>query len=154
MGCLEVPPNSICVIPRGIRFSVALPDGPSRGYVLEVFNGHFELPDLGPIGANGLANIRDFETPVAAFEDRHVPYTILSKYQGHLFSVTQVRCRRLLQALCKCGANSRSPPPPPAARPVRRAPVCSRFRRTTRPSMSWRGTATMRRTVTTSPSFA
>ena len=43
-------PNQICVIPRGIRFSINLPDGPSRGYVLEVFNGHFELPDLGPIG--------------------------------------------------------------------------------------------------------
>jgi homogentisate 1,2-dioxygenase len=52
-GQMEVPPNHIAVIQRGIRFAVSLPDGPVRGYVLEVFNGHFELPDLGPIGRWG-----------------------------------------------------------------------------------------------------
>ncbi|KJE96336.1 homogentisate 1,2-dioxygenase HgmA [Capsaspora owczarzaki ATCC 30864] len=88
LGILEVNPNEICVIQRGIRFSVAV-DGPSRGYVLEVFGQHFRLPDLGPIGANGLANPRDFETPVAWFEERDEPFTIISKYQGVLFAAKQ-----------------------------------------------------------------
>ena len=70
-GFLDVAPNEIAVIQRGIRFRVAV-DGPSRGYVCEVFCGHFSLPELGPLGANGLANARDFLYPVAAFEDREV----------------------------------------------------------------------------------
>lgn len=49
-GILNVPPGQIAVIQRGMRFSVALPTGPARGYVLEVFGGHFTLPDLGLIG--------------------------------------------------------------------------------------------------------
>lgn len=84
-GCLEVPPNHIAVIQRGISFSVNLPDGPSRGYICEVFSGHFELPDLGPIGANGLASPRDFEVPVASYEDLNVDYTVYTKYQGEMF---------------------------------------------------------------------
>lgn len=63
-GRMRVEPNEICVIQQGMRFSVAV-SGPSRGYILEVYNGHFVLPSLGPIGANGLANPRDFLTPVA-----------------------------------------------------------------------------------------
>jgi len=85
MGRMRVEPNQICVIQQGIRFSVAV-SGPSRGYVLEVFNNHFVLPNLGPIGANGLANPRDFLTPVAWYEDRQADFTVVSKYQGHLFS--------------------------------------------------------------------
>jgi homogentisate 1,2-dioxygenase len=57
------------VIPRGVRFRVELPDGPSRGYICENYGALLKLPDLGPIGSNGLANPRDFETPHAAFED-------------------------------------------------------------------------------------
>lgn len=88
-GRMKVDPNEICVIQQGMRFSVDV-EGPSRGYVLEVFDGHFTLPCLGPIGANGLANPRDFLTPVAWFEDREVKqFTVISKYQGHLFSATQ-----------------------------------------------------------------
>ncbi|KAK7107384.1 homogentisate 1,2-dioxygenase-like isoform X2 [Littorina saxatilis] len=88
-GRMQVDPNEICVIQRGIRFSVHV-DGPSRGYVMEVFNGHYELPNLGPIGANGLANPRDFETPCAWYEDRDVSgYTVISKYHGHLFAAKQ-----------------------------------------------------------------
>uniref|UniRef100_M4BV04 homogentisate 1,2-dioxygenase n=1 Tax=Hyaloperonospora arabidopsidis (strain Emoy2) TaxID=559515 RepID=M4BV04_HYAAE len=68
-GRLKVSPHEICVLQRGIRFSVEL-DEPSRGYILEVYNHHFILPDLGPIGANGLASPRDFEHPSAAYEDR------------------------------------------------------------------------------------
>jgi len=84
-GWLYVPPGFIAVIQRGIRFSVNV-DGPSRGYVLETYQGHFRLPDLGPIGANGLANPRDFETPVAAYEDRqNIDFVILNKFLGGLF---------------------------------------------------------------------
>lgn len=88
-GKMYVQPNEICVIPQGIRFSVAV-EGPTRGYILEVYDGHFKLPDLGPIGANGLANPRDFLTPTAWFEDRNVDgYKVVSKYQGALFVATQ-----------------------------------------------------------------
>jgi len=73
-----------------MRFSVAV-EGPSRGYIAEVYDTHFKLPDLGPIGANGLANPRDFLTPTAWFEDRDVPdFKIVAKYQGVLFSISQV----------------------------------------------------------------
>merc|ERR1712212_243380 len=66
-GRMVVAPNEICVIQQGIRFNVDV-EGPSRGYVLEVYDDHFVLPNLGPIGANGLANPRDFLTPTACFD--------------------------------------------------------------------------------------
>ncbi|RDA90889.1 hypothetical protein CP533_4456 [Ophiocordyceps camponoti-saundersi (nom. inval.)] len=70
LGCLLVRPMEVCVLPRGVRYRVRLVDGlPVRGYALELWQGHFALPDLGPIGSNGLANARDFQTPVASFED-------------------------------------------------------------------------------------
>lgn len=65
---MTVAPNEICVIQQGMKFSVGVSQL-SRGYILEVYDNHFILPDLGPIGANGLANPRDFETPTAWFED-------------------------------------------------------------------------------------
>ena len=68
-GRIEVEPGEICVIPRGVKFKVELVDGPARGYVCENYGAKFTLPDRGPIGANCLANPRDFKTPVAAFED-------------------------------------------------------------------------------------
>ncbi|KAJ3008009.1 UNVERIFIED_CONTAM: hypothetical protein HDU68_003265, partial [Siphonaria sp. JEL0065] len=91
MGLLNVEPTEIIVIPRGIKFSVDLPDGPSRGYILETFDRHWEIPDLGPIGANGLANPRDFLSPVAAYEDidTGAPFTIYTKYQGGYFQLKQ-----------------------------------------------------------------
>ncbi|KAI8370288.1 hypothetical protein BD560DRAFT_352115 [Blakeslea trispora] len=89
-GKMMVSPNEIAVIQRGIRFSVNLPDKEARGYILEVFGAHFELPDLGPIGANGLANPRDFMTPVAAFEQEDsVEWTIVTKFNGQLFAAKQ-----------------------------------------------------------------
>nr|AAF36489.1 homogentisate 1,2-dioxygenase [Drosophila melanogaster] len=88
-GRMSVAPNEICVIPQGIRFAVNV-DSPSRGYILEVYDDHFVLPDLGPIGANGLANPRDFETPVAWFDDRDVKdFQVISKFQGRLFVAKQ-----------------------------------------------------------------
>ncbi len=86
-GKLDVPPGHIALIPRGVRFSVAV-DGPSAGYVCENYGEPFRLPDLGPIGANGLASPRDFEAPVAAFEDRETDFTVIQKYQGHFWCVT------------------------------------------------------------------
>lgn len=83
-GFMEVHSGEICVIQRGIQFAVRL-DGPSRGYVLEVYAGHFEIPSLGPIGANGLANPRDFQTPVAAFEDRKCDFVMVNKFLNNLF---------------------------------------------------------------------
>ena len=62
LGVIEIEPQQIAVIPRGVRFRVELPDGPSRGYICENYGALLKLPDLGPIGSNGLANPRDFET--------------------------------------------------------------------------------------------
>jgi homogentisate 1,2-dioxygenase len=90
-GRMEVERNEICVIQQGMKFHVeGETNKPSRGYILEVFGGHFIIPDLGPIGANGLANPRHFETPVALYEDREVKgYKVISKFQGALFEATQ-----------------------------------------------------------------
>ena len=85
LGVLEVEPQQIAVIPRGVRFRVELPDGPSRGYVCENFGAFLRIPDLGPIGSNGLANPRDFETPVAAWEDVEGDFELVAKFQGHLW---------------------------------------------------------------------
>lgn len=71
-----------------MRFSINV-DGPTRGYVLEVFGTHFVLPHLGPIGANGLANPRDFLHPTAHFEDVVGEYTVVAKFQGKLFQAKQ-----------------------------------------------------------------
>ena len=86
LGTLEVAPTEIAVIPRGIRFAVELPDGAARGYVCENFGAAFRLPDLGVIGSNGLANPRDFEIPVARYEDREGDFELVAKFMGNLWS--------------------------------------------------------------------
>jgi len=84
-GKMLVEPGEICVIQRGMHFTVNV-NGPTRGYALEVFTGHFEIPNLGPIGANGLANPRDFQTPVAYFErENDRDWTIINKFLGKQF---------------------------------------------------------------------
>ncbi|MDB5583661.1 MAG: homogentisate 1,2-dioxygenase [Bradyrhizobium sp.] len=88
LGRLDLAPLQIAVIPRGLRFRVALPDGRARGYVCENYGSLFRLPELGPIGSNGLANSRDFETPAAAFEDLDGVYEVLQKFQGELWTTT------------------------------------------------------------------
>lgn len=85
-GVLVIEPQEIAVIPRGIRFRVGLPDGVARGYVCENYGAPLRLPDLGPIGSNGLANPRDFEYPVAAYEDRDGDFTLVGKFLGHLWA--------------------------------------------------------------------
>ena len=106
-GKLHVSPGEIVIVPRGIKFKIHfdLPLATSgtninifsnnrcaRGYILEIFSGHFELPNLGPIGANGLANPRDFKYPVASYEDVEVTndsYKILNKFNGEMFYYQQ-----------------------------------------------------------------
>lgn len=89
LGHLLVRSNEIAVIPRGIRFRVMLPDGSSRGYILEIYTNHFELPELGPIGSNGLANVRDFQAPVASFEDDESEWEIVAKFDRQLHMAKQ-----------------------------------------------------------------
>ena len=86
LGVIDVEPQEIAVIPRGIRFRVELPDGAARGYVAENFGTPLRLPDLGPIGSNSLANARDFLTPVAAYEDVDGDFELVAKFQGALWS--------------------------------------------------------------------
>ncbi|PMQ17159.1 homogentisate 1,2-dioxygenase [Janthinobacterium sp. AD80] len=88
LGLIELEPQEIAVIPRGVRFRVTLPDGAARGYVCENFGTAFRLPDMGPIGSNGLANSRDFLTPHAAYEDIDGACELLAKFGGHLWRTT------------------------------------------------------------------
>jgi homogentisate 1,2-dioxygenase len=86
LGLIDIEPQQIAVIPRGLRFRVELQDGEARGYVCENFGAPFRLPDLGPIGSNGLANPRDFQTPVAWYEERTGDFELVSKFMGHCWS--------------------------------------------------------------------
>lgn len=88
MGVLEVAPQQIVVLPRGLKFSVKLLDSEARGYVCENHGSLLRLPDLGPIGSNGLANPRDFMAPCAAFEDSQEPVELVQKFLGELWSTT------------------------------------------------------------------
>ena len=86
LGRLLVAPGEIAVIPRGVRFRVALPDGAARGYICENHGPVLRLPDLGPIGSNGLAQPRDFQAPTAWFEDRDEPTELVQKFSGTLWA--------------------------------------------------------------------
>ena len=87
LGRLDVAPGSIGVVPRGVKFRVEV-DGEARGYVVENHGLPLRLPDLGPIDSNGLANPRDFETPVAWFEDEDEPTEVIQKSLGSLWTTT------------------------------------------------------------------
>jgi homogentisate 1,2-dioxygenase len=84
-GVIDITPGEIAVIPRGVKLRVELPAGPARGYLCENYGGAFTLPERGPIGANCLANPRDFLTPVAAYEDRETPCRLTVKWGGALW---------------------------------------------------------------------
>lgn len=88
-GKLFVQPGEIVVVQRGQKFKVNLPDGPSRGYILEIWGSNFELPELGPLGANGLANARDFLHPVAHYDIEQADWGIIYKLGGKLFRCSQ-----------------------------------------------------------------
>jgi homogentisate 1,2-dioxygenase len=97
LGWILCRPGEIVVIPRGVRYRVELPEGPARGYILELYQGHFQLPELGVIGSNGLANTRDFQAPVASFvlpeenqnKTSSLEYIIITKFDGKLFKAKQ-----------------------------------------------------------------
>jgi homogentisate 1,2-dioxygenase len=86
LGIVEVRPREIAVVPRGTKFRVDLLDDDARGYIAESSGAPFRLPDLGPIGSNGLANPRDFLTPVAAYEDREGDFELVAKFDGRLWT--------------------------------------------------------------------
>ncbi|KJY17852.1 MULTISPECIES: homogentisate 1,2-dioxygenase [Streptomyces] len=88
LGLLAAHPGDMALIPRGVRFRVELLDSDARGYVCENYGQPFELPNLGPIGANGLAAARDFQAPVAAYEDIERPTEVINKFCGNLWSAT------------------------------------------------------------------
>jgi len=87
LGTLELEPGWVGLIPRGVKFRAEV-DGDSRGYVAENHGVPFRLPELGPIGSNGLANPRDFETPLASFEDKDEPTEVIQKSLGSLWTTT------------------------------------------------------------------
>ena len=105
-GRIDAEPGEIAVIPRGVKFRVEIPAGPARGYICENYGGAFTLPERGPIGANCLANARDFLTPVAAYEDKDTP-TELYREMGRLavhdraaaFAARRGRLARQLRAV-------------------------------------------------------
>jgi len=86
LGLLDVEPQEIVVLPRGLKFSVQLLDGTARGYICENHGCALRLPDLGPIGSNGLANPRDFQAPVAYFENSEQPTELVQKFLGELWT--------------------------------------------------------------------
>ncbi|WP_299938943.1 homogentisate 1,2-dioxygenase [uncultured Nitratireductor sp.] len=89
MGIIEIQPGELAVLPRGMVFQVELMDGPARGYMCENYGAKFTLPDRGPIGANCLANPRDFKTPVAWYEEKETPCRLFVKWCGQ-FHVTKI----------------------------------------------------------------
>uniref|UniRef100_L2G3D1 homogentisate 1,2-dioxygenase n=1 Tax=Colletotrichum fructicola (strain Nara gc5) TaxID=1213859 RepID=L2G3D1_COLFN len=89
LGWLMVRPGELAVIQAGLRFRVLLPDGPSRGYIQEIFGTHYELPELGPIGSNGMALPQDFESPVASFDVDSSDWEIVYKLAGSLHACRQ-----------------------------------------------------------------
>lgn len=88
LGIMEVMPGEIAIIPRGMLFKVSMVDGHARGYMCENYGAAFTLPERGPIGANCMANPRDFKTPVAAYEDKEVDCTIIVKWCGRFYQTT------------------------------------------------------------------
>ena len=89
LGIIDLEPKEIAILPRGLLYRVEVLDGPCRGFVCENYGQKFELPGRGPIGANCMANRRDFKTPVAAFEDRETPSKVVIKWCGQ-FHVTEI----------------------------------------------------------------
>ena len=85
-GTLQVAPGALCVLPRGMKWRIDLDAPTARGYVCENYGTPFELPERGPVGANGYANDRDFQYPVAAFEDRQGAFELITKFSGNLFA--------------------------------------------------------------------
>ncbi len=92
LGRMEIGPGDIALMPRGVKFTAAPADGPSRGYVCENYGARFTLPDRGPIGANCLANPRDFKTPVAAYRESDGPCRLVVKWCGGFHATELGHC--------------------------------------------------------------
>ncbi|SNS77912.1 homogentisate 1,2-dioxygenase [Antarctobacter heliothermus] len=88
LGIIDVEPKEIAILPRGLVYRVEVLEGPCRGFVCENYGQKFALPGRGPIGANCMANPRDFKAPVAAYEDREVPSTLTIKWCGQFHETT------------------------------------------------------------------
>ncbi|MYN14606.1 homogentisate 1,2-dioxygenase [Pusillimonas sp. TS35] len=88
LGRMDIEPCEIAVIPRGVRFRVELLEQAARGYVLENYGAPLRLPELGPIGSNGMANARDFQIPVAWYEDIEGPHTLIAKFSDSFWQTT------------------------------------------------------------------
>ncbi|MFT4585802.1 MAG: homogentisate 1,2-dioxygenase [Gammaproteobacteria bacterium] len=84
-GILQLGPGEICVIPRGMKFRIELPEGKSRGYICENYGAAFELPERGPVGSDGFANDRDFLYPSASFEDLDGDFELVCKFMGRMY---------------------------------------------------------------------
>ncbi len=84
-GVLDAGPGEILLIPRGMKFRIELPDGPSRGYVCENYGALFTLPERGPVGSDGFSNARDFLAPTAAYVDQRGDFELICKFGGHLY---------------------------------------------------------------------
>ena len=89
LGIMDIEPQEIAIIPRGLLFKVEIIEGPARGFVCENYGQKFDLPNRGPIGANCLANRRDFKIPKAAFEDNDRPTKVIIKWCGE-FHQTEI----------------------------------------------------------------
>lgn len=89
LGRILLRANEICVIPRGIRYRISLAAGSARGYICELYEGHFKLPELGPIGSNGLANVCDFQAPSSSFDEDTSEWQVIAKFNNTLFSTKQ-----------------------------------------------------------------
>ena len=85
LGVLDVEPLEIAVLPRGLKFRVELLDSQARGYIAENHGAPLRIPDLGPLGSNGLANPRDFLAPVAHYEEQQGPVPLVQKFLGELW---------------------------------------------------------------------
>ena len=85
LGKLQTKPGEIAVVPRGVKFRAELAGPTARGYLCENYGAPFRLPELGPIGSQGLAQQVDFQYPVAAFEDGG-PCELVAKFMGGLWS--------------------------------------------------------------------
>ncbi|PTW62989.1 homogentisate 1,2-dioxygenase [Breoghania corrubedonensis] len=89
LGVIDLEPKEIAILPRGLVYRVEVLEGPARGFVCENYGQKFDLPGRGPIGANCMANPRDFKTPVAAFEDHEAESTVVVKWCG-AFHATKI----------------------------------------------------------------
>ena len=88
MGKLLVKIGEFAVIPAGVKFRVMIPgneDIQHQGWICEIYGTHLHLPELGPLGANGLANPQDFKIPVADFSNEKGEYRIFAKFLGKFF---------------------------------------------------------------------